>query len=328
MSLRIGFHRTLAIAAASLALAVTPAARAADWPTQVVKIVVGYPAGTSPDLVARIVAEPLATALGQPVIVENKPGAGGNIGVDAVARASDGHTIGLTTNGPLTTAPQLYKTLPYDVDKDLRPLSLTAVSTQVLVVPASLPANTLPEFLAYAKANPGKVAFGSIGVGSGSHLTGELFAARTGIEMLHVPYQGFGQVMNAILAGQVQAGFMAPSGALAQAKAGKVKVLAVTSSKPSPAAPGIPTVAAAANLPHFEAELWNGAIAPKSMPDAVATRLTTEIVKILHSPDVKAKLAAQGWEAVGSTPQEMSQRIAADTQLWGDVIQRAEVKIE
>ena len=303
-------------------------AQSAHWPTQVVKVIVGYPAGSSPDIVARLVTEPLAKALGQAVIVENKPGAGGNIGVDMIARAEDNHTFGFTTNGPLTTSPVLYRKLPYAVEKDLRLLSLAATSTQVLVVSNALSVKTLPELLAYSKANKGALSYGSIGVGSGSHLTGELFAAQTGVDMLHVPYQGFGQVTTAIIGGQIQVAFMAPSGALAQAKAGKLQVLAVTSAKASDSAPGVPTVAEAANVPNFKAELWIGAIAPKSMPDAIHTRLTTEMNKILQSKDVHDKLAAIGWDAVGSTPAEMRDRVVADTKLWGDVIKRANVQVE
>ncbi len=192
----------------------------------------------------------------------------------------------------------------------------------------NLSVKTLPELLAYSKANKDAITYGSIGVGSGSHLTGELFAAQTGINMLHVPYQGFSQVTNAILGGQIQVAFMAPSGALAQAKAGKLQVLAVTSAKASDSAPGVPTVAEAANVPNFKAELWIGAIAPKSMPEAIQTRLNTEITKILHSKEVRDKLAAIGWESIGSTPAEMHERVVADTKLWGDVIKRANVKVQ
>ncbi len=301
---------------------------AASWPTQPVKVIVGFPAGSSPDLVARTISEPLSQLLGQPVIVDNKPGAGGNIGTDAVAKATDNQTFGITINGPLTTAPKLYRKLPYDVDNDLRLLSLAAVSPQVLVVDNELPVQTVPEFLAYAKAQKPSLAFGSVGIGSGSHLTAELFAAQTGIDLLHVPYQSFPQVTNAIVGHQIKVAFMAPSGALAQAKAGKVKVLAVTSAKASDAAPGLPTVADAANLPGFKAELWIGAIAPKSMPEPIADKLAGAIAKILHSPETRDKLALQGWEAIGSTPKEMAERVAADTTMWGDVIKRAKVEIE
>ncbi len=313
---------------AALAASTAASAQSADWPTQPVKVIVGFPAGSSPDLVARTVAEPLAQALGQPVIIDNKPGAGGNIGTDAVAKATDNQTFGFTINGPLTTAPKLYKKLPYDVDKDLRLLSLAAISAQVLVVDADLPVQTLPELVEYAKTHKPSLAYGSVGVGSGSHLTAELFAAQTGIELLHVPYQSFPQVTNAILGHQIQVAFMAPSGALAQAKAGKLKMLAVTSTQTSPTVPGVPTVAAAAQLPNFKAELWVGAIAPKSMPQPIADRLSAEIEKILHAPEVREKLALQGWQAVGSTPQQMVQRVDSDTALWGDVIKRADVTLD
>ena len=322
-----------AVASAAVLLQPTPlraqsSDSAANWPTQPVKVVVGFPAGSSPDLVARTISEPLSQLLGQPVIVDNKPGAGGNIGTDAVAKATDNQTFGITINGPLTTAPTLYRKLPYNIDKDLRLLSLAAVSPQVLVVDADLPVQTVPEFITYAKAQQPSLAFGSVGIGSGSHLTAELFAAQTGIDLLHVPYPGFAQVTNAIVGHQIKVAFMAPSGALAQAKAGKVKVLAVTSAKASAAAPGLPTVAEAANLPNFKAELWIGAIAPKSMPEPIADKLAGAIAKILNTPETRDKLAQQGWEAVGSTPKEMAERVQADTTMWGDVIKRAKVEIE
>lgn len=323
-----GGSMALTAAIAAIALHGTQAQAQGSWPTQTVKVVVGFPAGSSPDMVARFVAEPLAKALGQSVIVENKPGAGGNIGVDAVARATDDHTFGFTTNGPLTTSPALYRKLSYDVDKDLRPLSLAAVSGQVLVIDPKLPVQTVPEFLAFAKAQKGGVSYGSVGVGSGSHLTAELFAAQTDTPILHVPFQGFGQVTTAIIGSTIQAAFMAPSGAIAQAKAGKLRVLAITSSKASASAPGVPTVAESARLPNFQAELWIGTIAPKSMPDAIAARLTAEIQKILHSAEVREKLAQQGWDAIGSTPQEMQARVNADTRMWGEVIKRAKIQID
>ncbi len=338
MTKKPSIHRRSLIAAAvvaSVAAFLQPTAalaqssdNAANWPTQPVKVIVGFPAGSSPDLVARTISEPLAQLLGQPVIVDNKPGAGGNIGTDAVAKATDNQTFGITINGPLTTAPKLYRKLPYDVDKDLRLLSLAAVSPQVLVVDNELPVQTVTEFLKYAKEQKSSLAFGSVGIGSGSHLTAELFAAQTGIDLLHVPYQSFPQVTNAIVGHQIKVAFMAPSGALAQAKAGKVKVLAVTSAKASDAAPGVPTVADAANLPGFKAELWIGAIAPKSMPEPIADKLASAIAKILNSPETRDKLALQGWEAVGSTPKEMAERVQTDTTMWGDVIKRAKVEIE
>lgn len=325
-------RRCLLAAAAALPASVALPALAqqrsdASWPTQAVKMIVGYPAGTSPDLVARTIVEPLSQRLGQPVVIENRAGAGGNIGVDLVARANDGHTFGITTNGPLTTAAKLNPKLPYNVQKDLTPLSLTATSPLVLVTGTHVPATTLAEFIQLAKSKPGTVSYGSIGVGSGSHLTMELFANRAGIELLHVPFQGFPQVTNAILGGQIAAGFMAPSGALAQARGGRVRLLGITSPGRSTLAPEVPPVAEAGNMPGFTAELWTAAIAPSSMPRAVADRLSREIGAILRLPEVRQKLFEQGWQAVGAAPEGLRNRIASDTKVWNDVITRAKVTL-
>ena len=321
-----------ALAAGLLCAAATPAFAQSSghdqWPAQPVKLVVGFPAGTSPDLVARLIAAPLSQALGKPVIVENKPGAAGNIGVGLVAHATDGHTFGVTAHGPLTTSPVLYADLPYNVAKDLRPLSLSAVSPQILVIDPKLPYGSLRELLADVRAHHRELSYGSIGVGSGSHLTAELFAEQAGISMLHVPYQGFPQVTMAIMSGQIQAGFMAPSGAIEQAKAGKVRVLGVTSAQPTPLAPGVPTVAQAADLPGFSAELWIGAYAPRSTPPEIAARMARAINAALRTPEVRAKLAEQGWEAVGGGPEELAARIAQDTRRWGDVIKRLGLRLE
>lgn len=328
---RISRRTVLSAAAAipaSLALpAVAQQQAGGQWPNQIVKLVVGYPAGTSPDLVARAIHEPLSQRLGQTVIIENRPGAGGNIGVDLVAKARDGHTFGITTNGPLTTAPRLYPTLPYNVQKDLTPLSLTATSPLVLVVGMHVPAKTLSEFIALAKSKPGSITYGSIGVGSGSHLTMELFANQAGIQALHVPFQGFPQVTNAILGGQIHCGFMAPSGALAQARANRVRLLGITSPVRSTLASEVPTIAEAGNMPGFNAELWTAAIGPASMPRAVASRLSTEITEILRLPEVRQRLFDQGWQAVGTAPDGLRNRIATDTRIWNDVISRAKVQL-
>ncbi|AZG09272.1 tripartite tricarboxylate transporter substrate binding protein [Pigmentiphaga sp. H8] len=323
-------RRLVAFTVLSGGLLATGMAHGADapWPTQPIKLIVGFPAGTSPDTVARLIAEPLSQKLGKPVIVENKPGAAGNIGVDLVARATDGHTFGVTAHGPLTTSALLYPNLPYDVARDLQPLSLAAVSPQILVIDPKLPYATLHDLLADARARHKEISYGSVGVGSGSHLTGELFAQEAGIRMMHVPYQGFPQVTMAVMSGQIQAGFMAPSGAIEQAKAGKVRVLGVTSAQPSPLAPGVPTVAQAASLPGFAAELWIGAYAPRATPAPVAAMLAKEINAILRSAPVRAKLAAQGWEATGGSPADMAARIETDTRRWGEVIKRLGIKLE
>lgn len=303
-------------------------AYADDWPTQPIRIVVGFPAGSSPDFTARFIADPLSDALGQPVIVENRPGAAGNIAVDIVARSTDGHTFGVTAHGALTTSPILYPNLPYDVQEDLQPLSTAALSPQLLVIDADLPISSMAEFVEFSKTNQNGIDYGSVGVGSGSHLTGELLASEAGIDMTHIPYTGFAQVTAAILGKHIHAGFMAPSGALEQAKTGKVRVLGVTSSEPSPLAPGVPTIAEAAELPDFSAELWIGAYAPKSMPAEHANRLSEEIVAALKSPEITEEMLALGWQVVASTPEEMATRIVEDNKRWQAVIEKAGVKVE
>lgn len=297
------------------------------WPTRPIRMIVGYPAGTSPDLVARAIQPTLSQALGQTVIIENRLGAGGNIGVEQVVRATDGHTLGFTTNGPLTTSRKLYPKLPYDVAKDITPLSLAATSAQVLVTDVNVPAKTTKEFIDWAKEQNKGVTFGSIGVGTGSHLTMELFARRAGLKMLHVPYQGFPQITQAIVSRDLQSAFMAPSGALEQAKAGKVRVLGISSSQRSAQFPDLPTIAEA-GLSGFNAELWIAAFAPASMPPENAARLAKEIGAALQRPEVREQLATQGWQARGDSPQVLARRIADDTRLWGQVIDQAAVRLE
>jgi tripartite-type tricarboxylate transporter receptor subunit TctC len=316
----------IAVAALLLHETVVCAADAtAAWPTRPVHIVVGYPAGTSPDTLARLLADPLAKSLGQAIVVDNKPGASGNIGVELVVHGSDGYTFGITTNGPLTTAKQLVDNLPYDATKDIKPLSLAATSPLVLVCDPAVPATTLKEFIAWAKTQNVGVTYGSIGQGSGSHLTMALFASKAEIRMEHVPYQGFPQVMNAILGHQVQCGFMAPSGALAQAKAGKVRMFAVSSPERSPLLPDVPTVAEAGGIGDFRADLWIAAFGPANMPAAVASKLAGDINAALNQPDVREKLLQQGWQVLGADPQALAKRITEDTTVWGAVIRQANI---
>jgi tripartite-type tricarboxylate transporter receptor subunit TctC len=311
---------------ASFALQVPSlAADAANWPTRPVHLVVGYPAGTSPDTLARLIADPLSRALGQPVVVDNKPGASGTIGVNFVVRATDGYTFGVTTNGPLTTARQLVDNLPYDAAKDLKPLSLSATSALVLVCDPALPTPTLKDFIAWARTQKDGVTYGSIGQGTGSHLTMALFANKAGVRMVHIPYQGFPQVMNAILGHQVQCGFMAPSGALEQAKAGKVRMLAVSSPERSPLLPNVPTVAQAGGIGSFRADLWIAAFGPSNLPAGVATRLTNDINAVLKQPDVRDKLLQQGWQVIAAGPEALAKRIDEDTQVWGAVIRQSNI---
>ena len=313
--------RRAAVAAALLAgLAVLPAAHAADpWPGRPLRIIVGFPAGTSPDLTARALAEPLEKALGQPVIVENKVGAGGNIGGDAVAKASDGHTIGLMINGNLTIAKLLNPALRYDPATDFAPISLIGVAPLVLVAPANAPGADARAFLAAARAAGDKWSYGSPGVGTVGHLGMELLKARTGIQPVHVPYPGYPQVFNALAAGDLQLSMLPPALALAQIKGGKLRGIGVTSGGRSPLAPDLPSMADA-GVKNFNLEIWNAVVAPASMPAAHIKKLSDAVSAIVRTPEMRQRLFQQGWQAVGSSPEGLANRIQADTQTLGAII--------
>ena len=298
------------------------------WPTKNVRIIVGFPAGSSPDMLARLLTEPLAKAFGQPFVIENKPGAGGNIGVDLVAKATDEHTLGVTGNGPLTSSKLLYSKLAYDPVRDLHPISLIASSPLLLVGASNLPANTLPELMLYAKAQGDKLNYGSIGAGSGAHLTMELFKSQSGITPTHIPYPGFAQVITAMIGKQVDIGFMVPSAAVAQARAGRVKLFGVSTASRSTLLPEVPTISEGAGLPKFDAAVWNGIFAPASMPEATARRIADEIAKIVRTPDIRQRLFDQGWQALGTAPEGLALRMQADTKLWGGVIAKTGTKLD
>lgn len=312
----------------SHAWAQTKSKTVAPWPTQPLRIVVGFPAGSSPDLLARLLTEPLSKALGQAVVVDNKPGAGGNIGVDLVAKAGDGHTIGLAGNGPLTSAPLLYSKLPFNPHKDLRPISLMASSPLLLVGASTVPANSLQELLDYAKTQGDKLNYGSIGAGSGAHLTMELFKLQSGIKAVHVPFQSFPQVLTAMIGKQVELGFMVPTAALVQARAGRVKLYGVSTSSRSSLLPDLPTIAQGMNLPAFDAGVWNGVFGPASMPLAHAQRISEEIGRIVRTPEIRQRLYDQGWQALGTSPEGLTLRMQSDAKLWGDVITKTGTKLD
>jgi tripartite-type tricarboxylate transporter receptor subunit TctC len=310
------------------AFAQTSKTKAAAWPTQPLRIVVGFPGGSSPDMLARLLIEPLSKALGQSVIVDNRPGASGNIGVDLVAKATDGHTIGLSGNGPLTSSKYLYSKLPYDPTKDLRPISLMASSPLLLAAAANVPANNLQELMVYARNQGDKLNYGSIGAGSGAHLTMELLKAQSGIRPVHIPFQGFAQVINAMIGKQVDMGFMVPSVAVAQAKAGKIKLFAVSTSARSSLLPELPSIAEAANLPRFDAAVWNGVFAPASMPAPHAQRISEEIARIVRTPEIRQRLFDQGWQALGTAPEGLALRMKSDSLMWGGVIAMTGTKLD
>jgi tripartite-type tricarboxylate transporter receptor subunit TctC len=298
------------------------AATAQDWPSQPLHVFVGFPAGSSPDTIARLIAEPLATALGQPVVVENKPGAGGVIGVQQMlAKGADGYNFGMNINGPMTTAPRLIDDLGYDPATDIAPIGLIASSPLVLAVSTEFAADTVEDFIAAAKAEPEAISYGSVGAGSGAHLTAELFSDAADIQLFHIPFQSYAEVTTSILGGEIDSGFMAPSAALPHVQAGTMKMLGITSLEPFAQVPDVPVLAGHAGLPDdFRAELWNAFFAPAGTDPEIITRLNAELGTILHDDDLQEKLLAMGWQAQSGTPDDLAARIAQDTAMWGGVI--------
>jgi len=309
--------------ALSMALASSVGVAAETWPAKPVRIIVPFPPGSSPDLIARMLADKLAQALGQPVIVENKPGAGGNLGTGLVAKAEpDGYTLGLSIPGPLAVNTVLYKKMEYDPFKELAPITLVALSPNVLVVDPKLGVNTVKEFIDYVKARPGKLNYGSVGNGSASHLTMELLKMRSGMDIVHVPYPGSPQVNTAIVSGQIQAGFVVPATAMALAQAGRLKALAVTSSVRSVVVPELPTVAEA-GFPGFESSAWIGMVAPAKTPKPIIDRLSRELVAIVRSQEVREKMLRIYFQPVGTAPEGLSNLMRSERDRWAKVIKQS-----
>ena len=316
------------LAAAVGATTLATHARAQAWPARPIKLVVPFPPGSSPDLIARVVAEPLARVLGQPVLIDNRPGAGGNVGTGAVARAEpDGYTLLFTIQGPLVTAPLLSRQLGYDPLKDLAPVTLVATSPNLLVVDAALDAQTLADFVRVAQARPGALNYGSVGNGSASHLAMELFMRRAGLSLVHVPYQGFPQVLNALVAGQVQASFMVPGIAMGQVRAGKVRGLGVTTLGRVAALPEVPTVAEQ-GFPGFEAISWQAVLAPAGTPRPIVERLSAELIRIIRSDEVRTRMLGQYFSARGTTPEALAELMRSERTHWARVIEAARVQPE
>jgi len=295
------------------------------WPSKPLRLIVGFPAGSSPDLTARALAEPLQQAMGQSVVVENRVGAGGNIGADAVAKASDGHTIGLMINGNMTIARLLNPAVRYDPATDFAPISLIGVAPLVLVAPANAPSADARAFLDAARAAGNKWSYGSPGVGTVGHLGMELLKARTGIAPVHVPYPGYPQVFNALVAGDLQLSMLPPALAMAQIKAGKLRGIGVTGSGRSPLVPELPSLADA-GVKNFNLEIWNAVAAPASMPAAHVRRLAETLSNIVRAPEMRARLFQQGWQAVGSSPEGLANRIKADTRVLGAIIRSQNIR--
>lgn len=303
-------------------------AQAGAYPNKPIRIVVPFPAGGTTDILARAVAQQLTQAWGQQVIVDNRPGAGGNIGSELVAKsAPDGYTLLMGTVGTHAINPSLYSKMPYDHVRDFAPVILVAGVPNVLVVHPSVPANTVAELIAYGKANPGKLNFASSGSGTSIHLAGELFRVQTGIQMTHVPYKGSAPAIQDLLGGQVQLMFDNLPSALPQIKAGRLRALGVTSATRAAALPDVPTIAES-GLPGFEASSWFGLLAPAGTPRDVVARLDAEVAKWLASQDARDKLLAQGAIAAGGTPEDFSAHIAAETAKWAKVVKESGAKVD
>lgn len=307
--------------------AASPAAAAQPWPTKPLKILVGFPGGSTPDLVARAIAEPLSKALGQPVIVDNKPGAGGNIAADMVAKATDEHTIGVMINGNMTIARLLNPKTPYDPVKDLAPISLIGTAPLVLAAPANAPGNTAQEFFVAARNAGDKWSYGTPGVGTVGHLGMELLKTKSNINPVHVPYPGNPQVINAMIGGQIQLSLLPPGLAAAQVRAGKLKAIGVTSSGRSPLAPELPSLAEG-GIQNFQLEIWTAAAAPASMPKHIVAKLSALISDIARTSEMRARLFQQGWQVAGTSAEGLANRIKTDTNLLGGVIVMRGIKAE
>jgi tripartite-type tricarboxylate transporter receptor subunit TctC len=318
-------RRRHAIAAAlALTLGASSVVAQTAWPNRPLKLVVGFPAGSSPDLMARTLAEPLSQALGQPVVVENKAGAGGNIGADAVAKATDDHTLGLMINGNLTIAKILNPATTYDPLKDLQPVSLIAVSPLVLAVPASV-SSSGKAFFDDAKAQGDKLNYGTPGVGTVAHLGMELLKGKAGIAPVHVPYPGNPQVITALIGGQIQMALLPPGLAMAQVRGGKLKAVGVTSTGRSSVVPDVPSLADA-GVQGLQLEIWNAVAAPSGLPKAHVQKLGTLLAEIVRRPDIRQKILNQGWQVAGTSPEGLAKRIAADTSAMAEIIRKNDIK--
>ncbi|HVE49247.1 MAG TPA: tripartite tricarboxylate transporter substrate binding protein [Casimicrobiaceae bacterium] len=314
--------------AATMLLALSAAAaHAQTFPAKPVTLIVPFPPGGTTDVLARTLSDKLHELWGHPVIVDNRPGAGATIGAAMVARApADGHTL-LMGAVHHTIATSVYPKLPYDFQKDLAPISVVALVPNVLVVNPSVPAKSVKELIAYGKANPGKLTYGSNGQGTAQHLIGEQFSVLAGVEMAHVPYKGSGPLTAALLGGEIAMSFDTVTPVLPHIKAGKLRPLAVTTAKRSSALPDVPTIAEAA-LPGFDLGSWFGVLAPAKTPAAIVTRLNADIVKVLNMPDVRKRLEELGAEPVANTSEQMAALIRSDTENFAKVVKRANVKIE
>jgi tripartite-type tricarboxylate transporter receptor subunit TctC len=318
---------TLLVAALAFA-ACSALSSAQTFPSRSIRFLVGFAPGGSTDIVARIIAQKMSESVGQQVVVDNRTGAGSIIAAEILAKSPpDGHTIFACTTGNFAIQPYLYKSLPYNVDKDLAPVTQTGSLPYIIVVHPSLPVKNVRELIAFARAHPGQINYASSGIGSGSHLSPELFRSMAGIDIVHVPYKGTGQAIGDLLAGQVVMMFDQPVSTLPHVKAGKLRVLAITSGKRFPTLPDIPTVAES-GLPGFEAISWSGVCVPGGTPREIVNRLQSEIAKVLRLPDVTERLLRDGIEPIGGTPEQFQAHIEREKVKWSKAVRDSGARVD
>ncbi len=303
-------------------------ALAQDYPTRPIRLVVPYAPGGGADAVARIVAKRVSESLGQPIVVENRGGAGSILGTDMVAKAApDGYTLLLGQSGPISINPAVYKTLPYDPVKDFVPISMTTAYPYILVIHPDTPARSLQEFVALARSRPGAMNYGTTGVGAANHLVAELFNSKAGLKMTHIPYRGTALAVGDLVAGQLSMVFGDPVSVLPHIQSGKLRALAVTSLERSPVAPQVPTVAEG-GYAGFEALAWHGILAPANTPPAIVRKLNEHIARALADPETSKLLTNQAMQTVGNTPEAFAAFIQKDIAIWKDVAKAASVTVE
>jgi tripartite-type tricarboxylate transporter receptor subunit TctC len=309
------------------AFALPRAATAEDWPSRPVTLIVPFAPGGTTDILARIVGQALSARFGQSVIIENVGGAGGTLGANQAAKAApDGYTIFMATIAH-TMAPGIYKSLPYDFEKDFAPITVVAYVPNIVIVHPNVPAKTIAELLAYIRANPGKVNYGSAGIGSTEHMSGELMAAMANLKMVHVPYKGGAPMMADLIAGHIEMSIETSGSATPHIKAGSVRALAVSTAKRSPAFPDLPTLAEA-GLPNYDVTTWYGILAPTGTPAAIRDRLYKELSEILKSPDIVARLHDIGADPGGDTPPEFAAFIKNETDKWIKLAKDTHISVE
>ena len=300
----------------------------AQYPSNAIRLVVSAPAGSSLDVIARTIGDRLRNRLGQPVVVDNRPAAGGTVAADIVATSPpDGYTMVISFNGPLAFGPHLYANVPYDPVKDLAPVIMTSSQPNVLALNATLPVTSVKALIEYAKARPGKLNYASVGNGSSSQLTMELLKAATGVEVVHVPFNGSPPAVTATVQGDTQMLFAVMQPLQPQIQAGRLRAIALTSAKRFPLLPEIPTIAEA-GYPGFEALAWNGILVAAGTPRSIIRRLNAEINAILKDPTVKSALNAQGFDLIGGTPEDFAKLIRSESQKWAPVIRKTGVRID